>query len=191
MSIKFKNYMVIGALICLAATTSCQLMNRSAKDKAPAETVVNTDPCNGEPTLKLFRFDQNTDTVLTWLEDTMRAKLASDQPLSIQADFIINTQEEYEQLKQNWKYRSIAGKERSAFPAIDFDKSTLIAYKVLAPTYSFADDVELKKSCPGFELHVGVRPPAVSGSAYTKANYYAIVPKLPTTAKVSLVSYAK
>ncbi len=187
-----KTYMVATLAFCLLAIASaCSMLGKNEQKTAAIEVEMpDTNPCGGEDNLRTLRFTHNVDTIYSWFDDEAKVtRKVGEEPITVEANFVVNSEEEYDQLKQSWHNRSAAGKDRTSFPDIDFSKSTLIACKILAPTFSYPDNIELKKDCPGFELRVSMRPPMVQGSAYTASNYYAVVPKLPDSARVELVSY--
>jgi|GEM_PF-4009910 len=191
MKAELKTYIIASLIVCQASLSGCNRFKQAEEKTATATALQDTNPCGGEDNLRALKFAHNVDTIYSWIdEDTkITQQVAGDGQLMVEENFTINSQAEYDELKSFWSNRSAAGKNRSQFPEIDFAKSTLIACKIVAPTFSYPDNIELKKDCPGFELRVGMRPPMVQGSAYTSSNYYTVVPKLPDSVKVELVSY--
>jgi hypothetical protein len=191
MNLRSQTYIAASLALCLSVGLfSCSRFGKKEDKTAVMASLPDTNPCGGEDNLRTLKFTHNVDTIYSWFdEDAKLTRNISADPLTVEANFIINSDAEYDQLKQNWRNRSAAGKDRTSFPEIDFTKSTLIACKILAPSFSYPDNIEIKKDCPGFELRVSMRPPIVTGSAYTASNYYAVVPKLPDSVKVEMVSY--
>ncbi len=191
MKAELKTYIMASLVVCQASFSACNMFKKADEKTAVAAALQDTNPCGGEDNLRTLKFAHNVDTIYSWIDENTKItqQVAGDGQLMVEAKFTINSETEYDELKSFWSNRSAAGKNHSQFPEIDFAKSTLIAYKIVAPTFSYPDNIELKKDCPGFELRVGMRPPMVQGTAYTSSNYYTVVPKLPDSVKVELVSY--